>query len=528
MNNTRPWISVGDRLREIKRSDLGKRRRHFVILGAGIAGLVAAYELDRLGHSYEIIEASDRVSGRIFTHRFSSKQYGELGAMRIPASHDYTRHYVSEVSLTLRPFIDNTAQGFYDVRNIVARQGNALDELVRAFRLTPEEQRIVLERGVGFILGAIVSKEVQKLSETEKSDLFDGNITTDNLRYLDTTSVRTALEKNWTSGAISLSGTTSTLESLWRRPLAKYVRDALSENALGLSEIVGGMDLLPLQLAHKLSQKIRYNSEVIAIEVLSDRRTKLVLREASGPVSERICEYVLCTIPFGVLRRLSLVGLSAEKMRAIRNLSYVSATKILLHCRTRFWETKYDILGGRSVSDQISRQTYYPSDNVLPPSGEEAISRASIKEQQPYMWGLHTGPEMLPKTQGETLNLISEEISKGPGVLLSSYSWGSDAQRMGTLTQNERADKTVQCISRFHSEIAKYIDGNASMFWDQNRWTMGAYADMLPGDTANYYHDGMDAEGNLFFAGEHLSPFQGWIQGGIYSSLRALAEMVTT
>jgi monoamine oxidase len=525
----KPWTTVAERLREIKRLDSVQPRKHFVILGAGIAGLVAAYELERLGHTCEILEASARAGGRIFTHRFASKQYGELGAMRIPAAHDYTRHYISELGLTLRPFVNSATQGFYDVRDMVLRQGGALSGLVRAYSLTPEEQGVVLERGIGFILGSIVSREVEKLSAEEKADLFDGKITTDNLRRLDATSVRAALKREWSTGAVSLTAATTTLESLWARPLAKYVLDALTENALGLEEIVGGMDLLPSGLRGKLSGKVTYRSEVFAVSVLSDARIQLVVGEGDGSASERICDYVLCTLPFGVLRRLQLAGMSARKMRSIRNLSYVSATKVLLHCSSRFWETRYGIVGGRSVSDRISRQTYYPSDNVPPLAAELLTLRASLKDIQPYMWGLHTGPEILPKVEGEAFaggGFESADVSEGPGVLLGSYSWGLDAQRIGALARDERAQVVGRSISRFHPEIFDYVDGHASMFWDQHRWSMGGYADTLPGDTADYYHDGLKAEGNLFFAGEHLSPFHGWIQGGVYSSLRAVEEMI--
>jgi monoamine oxidase len=80
------WISVAERRRQIAALHRGKPRKQFVVLGAGMAGLVAAYELQCLGHQVSIIEAADRVGGRVRTHRFESGQYGELGAMRIPGS----------------------------------------------------------------------------------------------------------------------------------------------------------------------------------------------------------------------------------------------------------------------------------------------------------------------------------------------------------------------------------------------------------------------------------------------------------
>jgi monoamine oxidase len=77
--------------------------KHITIIGAGIAGLVAAYELERLGHTVDIMEASNRVGGRVWTHRFANEvdaPYAELGAMRIPNDHQHTLHYVQEMGLS--------------------------------------------------------------------------------------------------------------------------------------------------------------------------------------------------------------------------------------------------------------------------------------------------------------------------------------------------------------------------------------------------------------------------------------------
>lgn len=106
---------------EIEDLDWGKERKKIVILGAGMAGLVSAYELSRLGHQVTIYEASSRVGGRVWTKRFSDGQYHELGAMRIPQSHDHTRYYAKEVcKLDFRKFVDNHDDDdvFYYIKGI--------------------------------------------------------------------------------------------------------------------------------------------------------------------------------------------------------------------------------------------------------------------------------------------------------------------------------------------------------------------------------------------------------------------------
>ena len=77
-----------------------------LVLGAGMAGLVAAYELTQLGHDVTVLEARTRPGGRVHTLRqpFSDGLYAEEGAARIPENHDLTLKYVKLFELPLEPF----------------------------------------------------------------------------------------------------------------------------------------------------------------------------------------------------------------------------------------------------------------------------------------------------------------------------------------------------------------------------------------------------------------------------------------
>jgi monoamine oxidase len=77
-----------------------------LVLGAGMAGLVAAYELTQLGHDVTVLEARTRSGGRVHTLRepFSDGLYAEEGAARIPDDHDLTLKYVKQFELELEPF----------------------------------------------------------------------------------------------------------------------------------------------------------------------------------------------------------------------------------------------------------------------------------------------------------------------------------------------------------------------------------------------------------------------------------------
>ena len=299
---------------------------------------------------------------------------------------------------------------------------------------------------------------------------------------------------------------------LWDKSIAMFLRDEIVGTGDGLEEIDGGMDLLPTGLAKLIpANPIRLNTEVTAIHWEGDQG-RILLKSEKHELSEIQPTHVICTIPFPVLRRLELAGFSPNKMKAIRNLTYASSTKVLIHCKRRFWEQPpYGIVGGASLSDQIIRSTYYPSDNAPVPGLALVASHAK---------GIATAYSLESQTVAR-----DPEISNGPGVLLGSYCWGADARRLGVMSANERAACVIDKIARFHPEVRDFADDHASMSWDDNKWAGGAFSFLDPSDQARYLAAGCQPEGNFHFAGEHCSTDQAWIQGAAMSALRAVEEI---
>src|ERR1700676_1323757 len=118
----------------------GAPQVHVVIVGAGLAGLCAAYELERRGHRVTLLEADARhVGGRTRTMRFADGLYGEFGAMRIPTRHEITRRYVHELGLPLRKFVLSNPQAYYFLRGERQRIADAA-KLNRLYALREDER----------------------------------------------------------------------------------------------------------------------------------------------------------------------------------------------------------------------------------------------------------------------------------------------------------------------------------------------------------------------------------------------------
>jgi monoamine oxidase len=315
-------------------------------------------------------------------------------------------------------------------------------------------------------------------------------------------------------GAADLVGLATGMEAALDRGLTMFLYDAVVSEGPRLDEIVEGMDALPTALSKSLIANIEFGTEVLGL-TRKDTGISLVLKQEA--VFERhIFDPIICTLPFTVLRSLPCgLRLSNEKEKVVRRLGYMSSTKVLLHSVDRFWEKSYGISGGASQTDTLIRAVYYPSDFVQVVEDSRPIAQYSGH-------GLYTA------YQGGRFRSTAE-LNAG-GVLLGSYTWGADARRMGALPGNLRKDATIESIGRFHPEILKpgIIDDYASIFWDNTRWMRGgAYSYLEPFQRFQMITEASKNERNLYFAGEHCSVDNAWIQGAISSAIDAVESIVS-
>jgi monoamine oxidase len=522
VDNAYPHVPIGTILEEIRQQNTGPR--HVVILGAGMAGLVAAYELLKLGNTVEILEASGGAGGRVHTHHFKDGSYAELGAMRVPITHDYTHYYIAEMGLRhkLITFINNVENGFWDIHDVVTRQTDVAG-IYQHYRLSDAFRK--LPSG-GAIFGFLMDNFIEGLTEDEKQMMFDGVAGTRLLQLLSGTSLGEFLVQNVGEEVQDVIGVFTSLDVWWDKAMSMYIRDEMVGTGSCLQTLEGGMSQLPNALYEKVKEHITFNREVVKIKLIElgvEVTTRTPDRE--GTESTKQYDYVLCTIPFSVMRRIDLENLSYAKMSAIRGMTYANATKVALDCKERFWQDgPLPIFGGSSTSDHIQRQTYYPMDHlpVTKPLLRQAV-RPTVEGARFRRPSIHTAtPQAAPPAA------LMKSVEPMPGALLGAYCWDQDARRLGALSNDERAEVVIENVSRFHPELREYVVDHASVDWEQYRWTAGAFVMLKPNELERFYPAAIRPEGRLYFAGEHCSTDQGWIQGALIASLRAVLQIVST
>src|SRR5438128_5676853 len=171
-----------------------------LIMGAGLPGVVAAYELRQAGHDVTILEAQLRPGGRVLTLRepFSDGLYAEAGAARIPDNHDLTLHYVKHFGLTLVPFFPNKLAMVFLIggKRIRGRSWTDLDLSQVPLNLTAEERRL----GMSGLLRKYLGDALNDIGDPRAPDWPSGSAKT----YDSTTMAEFLRERGASHGAIEL------------------------------------------------------------------------------------------------------------------------------------------------------------------------------------------------------------------------------------------------------------------------------------------------------------------------------------
>jgi monoamine oxidase len=466
-----PLWSVPSVIGEPQRLERRGRAQRVIVVGAGLAGLCAGFQLKEAGHDVLVLEAQRRPGGRVQTLRdFAEDLHAEAGAARIPDHHACTLQYVRRFGLGLEPFMPAGAPVYHlRGRRIVARPGETPDW---PLALTARERAGgvdgMRERGFGGLLATLGDPTSQNWAPAELAAL-DRITTTDWLRRQgfseDAIHLRRAAGGGWDD--------TVEPESALRRLRTL----ALEPPGATYSRIRGGNDRLPYAFALRLADRIRYGSPVVRIES-SGAGLKVVVQEPGGRQSLTADRVVVAT-PFTLLRRIEIVPpFSVEKTRAIAELAYASSCKVFLQTRTRFWAK--DGLSGFGYTDLAG-----------------------------YLQVWEHG-------QGQ----------RGPRGLLVAYSKMAGARQFDGLDEERRLAAAAAAVGHVHPGLAGEVEGGVSKSWDEDPWARGAWAMWRPGDVARLAPHVARPEGRVHFAGEHTSPWPpGWMQSALESGERVAKEI---
>ncbi|WP_229474897.1 flavin monoamine oxidase family protein [Pseudoduganella lurida] len=466
-----------------------------VILGAGLAGMTAAYELGKLGYKVQVLEARGFAGGRCQTARkgfeltelggetqrcaFDKGQFINHGPWRIPLHHQSTLHYTREFEVPLEIMVNDNDHAYVYLENA----GGPLAKK----RLRAKEIKSDLRGHVD-----------ELLAKTVQNHLLDKELSADDQRaLLEYLKHEGHLEEN-----LAYKGRTG-------RGFAVYPGAGLNpgpgkpSDPLGLSELlqsgvgkvysavhdfpmqatmfqpVGGMDQIAKGFEKRVGRQIRYNSAVESIRHGEKNVTVAYKDTVTGKAGTVTADYCLCALPLSVLRMID-TDFSDKFKDAIKAVSYAPVGKIGLQMKRRFWEEDDHIYGGHVITDQ---------------KGINTISLPS------WNW------------QGKK------------GVILGYYNYQTAAIEVSGMSPAERAEFAIAAGEKIFPQYRESFDSAFSVAWHRVQYNLGGWAEWTDDSRKNAYPLLLEGEGRVLLAGEHLSYLTGWQAGAIESAWQQLARI---
>ena len=466
------------------------------ILGAGIAGMVAAFELRKAGYSVQVLEYNARAGGRNWTLR-GGDSYTELGGetqtcgfdpglyinpgpWRLPYHHRGILGYCKQLGVALEPFIQinyNTwlhgSKAFggkpQRYRNVHADYQGHVGELLAKATHTGKLDAEVSKEDQQKLLASLqwwgaLDKNYQYTKSNESSDRrgFDRD-PGGGLKGEPELSTPTGL------GDLLDSGLWQTL------PVAD-----LYELQQSLMQPVGGMGRIGDAFARELGDLIRYQAKVVDIDQ-DDSGVKVSYDDTSNPGIRHgaRADWCVCTIPLLILGEIP-IKVGQAMTDAIAAVPYASSVKIGLQFKRRFWEEDDQIFGGISYTDLPIGNISYPSH------------------------GIH---------------------ASGKGVLLGGYLYGPDAMRFTAMTPAQRIREAVAQGGQIHPQYPAEFDNGISVAWHRSPFTLGCFGMWTEAMREQHYENLCAFDGRIVLAGEHASYLPAWQEGAVTSAHDAIDRL---
>lgn len=475
-------------------SGSGKGKK-VLILGAGLAGLAAAYELGKLGYDCRILEARAFGGGRCQTARkgfelqelggemqrcsFDTGQYINHGPWRIPLHHQSTLYYTRLFDVPLEVMVNDNDNAIVYLENAgpLSKQ-----------RLRPAQIKSDMRGHVAELLAKTVRANQldRDLSADDKTLLLDylaheGHLDGGDLQYKG----RSGRGFKTNPGAGISPGPGIGSDPLGFKDLLaskvgnvySAVQDFPMQNTM--FQPVGGMDQIARAFEKRVGRKIRYRAEVQSLRQNAETVTVTIKDTANGKLTTLSADYCLCTIPLSVLRNVD-TDFSDQFKAAIKAVAYAPVGKIGLQMRRRFWEEDDKIYGGHVLTD---------------------------------LKGINT------------ISLPSSGWQQKKGVLLGYYNYASDAIEVSALSPQERAEFALAAGQKIFPEYRPSFDSAFSVAWHRVQHNLGGWAEWNDASRKQAYPTLLEGEGRVLLAGEHLSYLTGWMAGAFESSWQQIEKL---
>jgi monoamine oxidase len=459
-----------------------------LILGAGLAGMTAAYELGLRGYDCQILEARPFAGGRCQSSRagfktttvdgetrtcdFDEGQYFNHGPWRLPSYHHAVFHYVRKFGVPMEIMVQENDLGYLQFDNA---DGPLAGRRVRRREIKADMRGYTAE-----LLAKLVDQGSlnEDLTNQDKERLVDylireGFLDARNLKYKGT------LHRGLAEFDAMATKTSTASEAL---AFKEILQSGLGNSFQGVTPIdhptmmyqpVGGMDQIARGFEREVGEMITFNAEVQELRQ-DDNGVSVPYRDtASGQVRIAKADYCITTIPLGILSKLP-TDLSDRCKEAVAAPGKMTVGKLALQMNRRFWEEDDNIYGGASTLGIPGHTVIYPSYGYF---GRK-------------------------------------------GIIMSAYPIGHPAIAFGELSLPEQVDQAIERSERIHpGQFRKHYDGKAfSIAWHRTRYSEAGWTTWSPRDRYEHLPELLEPQGRIFFAGDYLSGLSGWQVGAIESA----------
>ena len=463
-----------------------------IILGAGLAGMAAAYELNKLGYQCTVLEARERTGGRCWSVRngslhtendraqvsakFDDGLYFNAGPSRIPHNHELTLHYCKELGIPIQVYnnVNESAYYFAEGKGPLSNKKVRNREVHNDVRGYMNEM-LAKSMDHGNLDSPLTKEDGEKIIEYLMAE---GGLDPDKLYKA---SARRGYIES--PGAGNKAGKIADphkladlLHSGLMDPDFYNVAEYTYELQMTMFQAVGGMDKIAMAFEKKIAPMIKLGAEVTSIQNVTDG-VKISYKDKTG-IHEINGDLCICTLPLPVLSNIN-TNFSSDVSRAIDYIGYNQTGKIGLQFKRRFWEEDEHIYGGITHTNNELTQIFYPSYDYLDKKG----------------------------------------------ILIGYYNFNEKAQQVGELSYAAREQLALQKGRLIHPQYDKDFERSFSISWHKTKYNMGGWAVYNADTRKNAYPALLKPDGNVYFAGEHLTYLNAWMAGAFESARSVVADI---